>query len=250
MRTSEWIQTGFVSALAVAAWVRPLTPRRRLTVTLLAAGTIVAVALACFSKSILAPVQVSILRDWLPVPLALVPYWQTGQFFVGPNKKIQAWLVKTDRWVEQLASRTGWSFGRITRLTMEWAYMLCYPLVPLGLAVLYLAGLRRDASTYWFLVLVPTYLCYAITPFVLRFRRAASKWARVRGRPRAAFSICGFCGTEVYKQSHFPADTLLRRWAYPWYFCTTFRPPEQFSSPSPSGFRLQRLWEGTTTQLT
>jgi membrane-associated phospholipid phosphatase len=49
---------------------------------------------------------------------------------------------------------------------MEWAYMLCYPLVPLALATLYAAGLRRESSIFWFIVLVPTYFCYAITPFV------------------------------------------------------------------------------------
>jgi membrane-associated phospholipid phosphatase len=31
---------------------------------------------------------------------------------------------------------------------------------------LYVAGLRGDVSNFWFVVLVPTYICYAITPFV------------------------------------------------------------------------------------
>jgi membrane-associated phospholipid phosphatase len=166
MRTSEWIQSGFAVIVAVAAWSSPLTARRRITVTLLAGFVIVAVALARLSECILAPFQVSILRDWLPVPLMLVPYWQTGQFFSGPDEKIQAWLVNSDRWLLNRVSRTGFVFGRISRLTMEWAYMLCYPLVPLGLATLDAAGLRRFASVYWFFVLVPTYLCYVITPFV------------------------------------------------------------------------------------
>jgi hypothetical protein len=165
MRPSEWIQAGFATILTIVAWVYPLSVRRRSTITLLAACAIVVVALARLSEDILAPVQASILRDWLPVVLTLIPYWQTGQFFTGPDAKFQAWLVETDRRLFHLASRTGWTFGRIARLTMEWAYMLCYPLVPLGLATLYAAGLRRDANTFWFFVLVPTYFCYAITPF-------------------------------------------------------------------------------------
>ncbi len=165
MRTSEWIQAGFAIILAVAAWAFPLSARRRSATTWLAAGVIFAIVLARLSEYILTPVQASIFRDWLPVPLTLVPYWQTGQFFNGPNEKIQAWLVESDRWLLNFASRTGLTFGRFARLSMEWAYMLCYPLVPLGLATLYAAGLRRDASAYWFFVLVPTYLCYAITPF-------------------------------------------------------------------------------------
>ncbi len=166
MRTSEWIQAGFATILAVAAWIFPLTTRRRSMITLLGGCVLVAVVLARLSEYILAPVQASILRDWLPVPLTLVPYWQTGQFFTGPDKRIQAWLVETDRWLLHFVSRTGWRFGGFARLSMELAYMLCYPLEPLGLAMLYIAGLRQYASTYWFLVLVPTYLCYAITPFV------------------------------------------------------------------------------------
>ena len=166
MRASEWIQAGFATILALVAWISPLTTRRRSAITLLAAVAIVAVALARLSAYVLSPFPSSILRDWLPVPLTLIPYWQTGQFFVGPNKKIQARLVRSDQWLLGLATPTGWKFGRFARLSMEWAYMLCYPLVPLGLGALCAAGLRRNADIFWFLVLVPTYLCYAITPLV------------------------------------------------------------------------------------
>jgi membrane-associated phospholipid phosphatase len=165
MRTSEWIQAGFAVILAVAAWVSPLSARRRSATTWLAAFVIFVIMLARLSEFFLPPVQASILRDWLPVPLTLVPYWQTGQFFNGPNEKIQAWLVKSDRWLLNFLSRPGLTPGRFARVSMEWAYMLCYPLVPLGLATLYAAGLRQHASAYWFFVLVPTYFCYAITPF-------------------------------------------------------------------------------------
>lgn len=166
MRTSEWIQAGFATILAGAAWVWPLTVRRRLTATLLAACAIVVIILARLSEYIFAPSLAPILHDWLPVPLMLVPYWQTGQFFLRPNEKIQAWLMRTDRRLLHIATRTGWTFGPFARLSMEWAYMLCYPLVPLGLWTLCAVGLQREADTFWFLVLVPTYLCYAITPFV------------------------------------------------------------------------------------
>jgi len=172
MRTSEWIQAGFAAILATVAWLCPLTARRRWTISLIAGAAIIAVALARLSEFILTPLQSSILRDWLPVPLMLIPYWQAGQFFVAPNQKIQAWLVESDRRLlgffarTRWASQTGWKFGRFAHLTMEWAYTLCYPLATLGLATLYAAGLRRDAGTFWFFVLVPTYFCYVITPFV------------------------------------------------------------------------------------
>jgi membrane-associated phospholipid phosphatase len=166
MRTSECIQAGFATILALAAWIRPLPAGRRWIVTLLAAFAIVAIAVARFSIHVLPPLQVSIFRDWLPLALMLVPYWQTGQFFLGPNEKIQQRLMEIDQWLFTAAPHMARKSGRFTRLTMEWAYMFCYPLVPLGLAVLYAAGLSRCASAFWFIVLVPTYLCYAITPFV------------------------------------------------------------------------------------
>jgi membrane-associated phospholipid phosphatase len=162
MRTSEWIQAGFATILALAAWVRPLTFRRRFIIALFAAFALLAIALVRSAAHLFGSYYVSILRDWLPVLLMLVPYWQTGQFFVGPNLKIQARLAEIDRWLLHFLPSISATSSRF----MEWAYMFCYPMVPLGLAVLYAAGLRRYTDTYWFIVLVPTYLCYAITPFV------------------------------------------------------------------------------------
>jgi membrane-associated phospholipid phosphatase len=46
------------------------------------------------------------------------------------------------------------------------AYLFCYPLVPLGLLAVYLTGLRDKVESFWVVVLVSTYICYAITPFV------------------------------------------------------------------------------------
>jgi hypothetical protein len=165
MRTSEWIQGGFASAIAISAWLIPLSRQRRQTISLLALFALAGVCLSLASAYLLPPFPSAVLRDWLPVIITLIPYWQTGQFFTGPDKKIQEWLVASDRWLYKLLPRTGWKFSHAMRLTMEWAYSLCYPIVPLGLGVLYVAGLRRTADVYWFMVLVPTYICYAITPF-------------------------------------------------------------------------------------
>ncbi|KAA6462915.1 phosphatase PAP2 family protein [Acidobacteria bacterium AB60] len=163
MRLAEIIQAGFAVILALAAWLFPISDRRRTAVTLLALIAVAAIALVRVAAFVLDPTTESILRDWLPAPLTLIPYWQTGQFFTAPNTRFQAWLLASDRRIFRLAgqSRTPtW-----IRLSIEWAYALCYPLVPLGLAVLYSAGLQRYADTFWFVVLVPTYVCYALTPF-------------------------------------------------------------------------------------
>jgi hypothetical protein len=166
MRNSEWIQAGFAVILALVAWLRPLDARRRTAITIFALVAVTAITLARLSVFVLGPTATSMVRDWLPVPLTLIPYWQTGQFFKGPDEKIQAWLVESDKRIFRFFAGTGFTFGPIARLTMEWAYALCYGLAFFGLVVLYAAGLRSEADTYWALVLTPTYLCYAITPFV------------------------------------------------------------------------------------
>jgi membrane-associated phospholipid phosphatase len=174
MRTSEWIQIVFASVLAVAAWItsltsHPLPLRRRWIVTGLAVIAIVIVELGRFSASFLSPGHLSILRDCLTVALFLVPYWQTGEFFLQPNLKMQNRLLAFDRWLlPGIAAKSGTERTAIGFL-LEVAYLFCYPLVPLGLLAVYMAGLREKVGGFWFVVLVSTYICYAVTPFVPAF---------------------------------------------------------------------------------
>jgi membrane-associated phospholipid phosphatase len=171
MRTSEWIQIGFAVILAVAAWVQalsrhPLPVRRRWNITLLAIVPVFAVELARSTAMFLPPLYVSVLRDWLTVGLFLVPYWQTGQFFQGPNHRIEERLLAFDHWLMPRAAGTSGTSRTGFGLILELSYLFCYPLVPLGLLALYVAGQRDHVSSFWLVVLVATYLCYAITPFV------------------------------------------------------------------------------------
>jgi membrane-associated phospholipid phosphatase len=174
MRTSEWIQIVFASILAVAAWTasltsRPLPLRRRWVVTSLAVIVIMIVEFGRFSAFFLSPGHLSILRDCLTVALFLVPYWQTGEFFLQPNLKIQNRLLAFDRWLlPGIAAKSGTERTAIGFL-LEVAYLFCYPLVPLGLLAVYMAGLREKVGAFWFVVLMSTYICYAVTPFIPAF---------------------------------------------------------------------------------
>jgi len=171
MRSSEWIQIGFAVILALAAWVQalsrhPLPVRRRWNITLLAVVPIAAVTVARSTAIFLPPLSVSVLRDWLTVALFLVPYWQTGQFFQGPNHRIEERLLAFDhRWMPRTAGTSGTARTGLG-LMLELSYLFCYPLVPLGLLALFFAGQRDHVASFWLVVLVATYLCYAITPFV------------------------------------------------------------------------------------
>src|SRR5262245_11339061 len=110
MRISEWIQGGFPIVLALAAWISPraLPLRRRWTITALAVVAVVAIAVALSVCSHLQADTASIVRDWLPVPLFLIPYWQAGQFFVRPNAAIERRLLAIDeRLLPDIANKAG-----------------------------------------------------------------------------------------------------------------------------------------------
>jgi membrane-associated phospholipid phosphatase len=174
VRTSEWIQIGFALVFAVAAWgtaltSRPIPVRRRWIVTAFAAFAIAAVAVTHLLTPVLSRNQFLIVLDFLTVAIFLVPYWQTGQFFLAPNPRIQSRLEAFDRrLLPNVSTRSGTERNSIGFI-LEMAYLSCYPLVPLGLVAVYAAGLRNKIDGFWLVLLVSTYLCYAITPFVPAF---------------------------------------------------------------------------------
>lgn len=49
---------------------------------------------------------------------------------------------------------------------VELSYLLCYPLVPLGFACLYLSGLRTEADRFWTAVLLAVFPCYGALPWL------------------------------------------------------------------------------------
>jgi membrane-associated phospholipid phosphatase len=170
MRVAEWIQLTFVLLVTVAAWIRPvdLARERQLKVAALAAGAITTILAVRFTIPFFSTPSSSVVRDWLPAALLLVPYWQIGQFFRGPNQNLQKRLAALDRFLFAIPIHhpARKRLGTALALYLELAYLIAYPLIPLGLAVLYSAGLRHRADQYWAAVLLATYVCLAVTPFV------------------------------------------------------------------------------------
>lgn len=171
MRTSEWIQGGFAVFFCLAAWMtvftsRPLPLRRRWVVTGLAASAVATLALTqlCVRRM---PRDLSlVLLDLVTMILFLVPYWQTGQFFMGPNEKMQNRLLAFDRRLMPDVSAKSGTERNPFGVLLEMAYLSCYPLVPLAVLAVYAAGLRSRIDGFWLVLLVATYLCYATTPLV------------------------------------------------------------------------------------
>lgn len=162
------IQAAIVSLLALAAWLSTLSRRRKLRVTALALIAIGAIALAQLSHRTLHAQLSSLLDDWLPAALLLIPYWQVGQFVTTSNPRMESRFVAFDRaFFQSLGMRPGKvPISAALGMCLETAYLMVYPLIPLGLASLYLAGLKRYANYYWIVVLTSTYVCLAITPFI------------------------------------------------------------------------------------
>jgi hypothetical protein len=105
-----------------------------------------------------------VIRDWLPAPLMLFAYWQGGVLFRFPNQKLQQLLINFDqkRFINAILKI---GFVKFLNSYFELAYLLCYPLVPMGLAVLYCMKMQQTSDFYWTNVLLPTYFCHAMVPF-------------------------------------------------------------------------------------
>ena len=167
MRAPDWLNLLFFSLFMVLAWLLPLARGQRARVmTIGAAGTGLIFAVHAAERVLAAP-AVSVIRNWLPAPLTLMVYWQAGQFSRPPNERLQTWLLRLEH--ELLGAVLGHRASKWRHRWMaeylEFAYLFCYPLVPLGVGALYLLHLGRFADQYWNLVLPSTYLCYALLPF-------------------------------------------------------------------------------------
>jgi hypothetical protein len=108
LRIAECIQLVFVCVLVLASQLRPLNRIRRLRVALLAFVAIALIAAARFSARWISPLASSILRDWLPAALMLVPYWQVGQFFTKSDPATEARLTNFDRVFFRSLLSPGW----------------------------------------------------------------------------------------------------------------------------------------------
>jgi membrane-associated phospholipid phosphatase len=129
------------------------------------------------------------LRDWFPALLMLLAYRESGLFIkADPAHRLDHLFILWDqtmlhrRWVEELLN----SCAPWLQHYLELCYLLCYPLVPLGFAALYLmrpaAAVQRERGSlgtdvyhhplhrtvmfdkFWTAVLLATLFCYAVYP--------------------------------------------------------------------------------------
>jgi len=167
MRKAEWINLAAFSFFTIGSLLRRLTGQRRIAIVSIGAIGLTLLTAAQFADHVVSSFSSFIIRDWLPVILMPMVYWQAGCFSTTINQNFQATLQRLDQkllggWMPRLTAKRSY---RWIAVSLELAYLSCYVLVPLGLAVLYLAGAQRHADEYWLVVLSATYPCYAFTAF-------------------------------------------------------------------------------------
>jgi len=160
MRASEFVNLAYFALLTALALIWKFSRQSRGKAVLIGLAGLLLNGLAAASNN-------SVLRDWMPVALMPIAYWQSGCFFQQANPKLQAVFERSEEQFAKLlhVNVAEWAQTRLGTL-LELAYVLCYPVVPLGAAALQLAGLSDHADSYWTVVLLSTYPCYALLPFI------------------------------------------------------------------------------------
>jgi membrane-associated phospholipid phosphatase len=193
LRVAEKVVLGFLAYALLASLAFPLSLRQRVILAglnLLAAGALLALGrLGQETRSkFLAAV-----RDWFPAVLILVAYRESGLFLTpDPTHRLDYLFIRWDR----VLLESPLVLSVLTLLSpwlqryLEFAYLLCYPLVPLGLGALYVARASRQQPVpslpprqpesgsrhglqsaermldhFWTSVLLAVLTCYVLFPF-------------------------------------------------------------------------------------
>ena len=166
LRRSEWICVGYFVYIALLSFFIRVPLRRRWLVAMNAA-LVTALFLLPSAAELASGWCVSTLRDWLPIPLILLGYHESGRLtFPRADGSFEKAFL---RWDEYLF-RTGLfhfvkgSFPRWFDAVLEFSYLQCYVIVPSGIAVLYLAKQSNLADQYWSVVLPAVFAAYGLTP--------------------------------------------------------------------------------------
>ncbi len=163
--TSEWVVCGFFAYLVVLSRVRPLAAARRRRVVVV--GVVCIALLVLLSRLRPSPPR-ELLREWLPAVYLLQGYWLCGVFYRRPMPGIERRLLAVDTWLfgggwlGRLVART----PRVVCSCFELAYLLAYPLVPVGFGLFTALGQQARADDFWTAALVASFACYGLLPWI------------------------------------------------------------------------------------
>ena len=148
MCTSELVNLAYFFLFTSLALMWALPSRAR-TKAVWIGGAGVGLTVASAAAQWLMPYAANVLRDWLPVLLMPLAYWQSGCFFQKANPKLQAAFEDSER---RILKGLRIDLTQLVRTRagglLELAYVFCYPVVPLGLTSLYVSGFRNASSAF------------------------------------------------------------------------------------------------------
>jgi membrane-associated phospholipid phosphatase len=167
----------YISIAAVAFNI----PGRELSIILILNAVTFAALLALRRNRERAP-WIDAAADMFPVLLILVAYRESGLLLTpDPTHHLDYIFIQWDRGLLHIAAVQALLRAGTPGLQhyLEFAYLLCYPLVPLGLAAIHFAAPRTSLRSlaearahhaiamddYWATVLIATLFCYAVYPF-------------------------------------------------------------------------------------
>ena len=121
----------------------------------------------------------------MPLVYLLIGYWLPALIVREPNVRFEQRLLDVDRRLfgpDGLA-RLERSAPRAVIEYLELAYLLCYAVVPAGYACLVVAGHGGDAiDRFWSIVLLASFLCYGLLPWIPTRAPRAIEQSRGAGR--------------------------------------------------------------------
>jgi hypothetical protein len=163
--TYEWIAIAYFLYLGgTAALIPSLTPIRRARVISSAFAVIVTIGMVAAIDT----QGTRTVRPWLPLLYLVAAYRLPLHLVYGVNDKFERMLVDSELGSLGVPLRTfRMRAPRIVLDCLEFAYLFCYPLIPLGFLTLAAAGRTVfDGDRFWTTVLGATLPCYATLPWL------------------------------------------------------------------------------------
>jgi len=157
LRPPEWIALGFFVYLAVATFFARAEVRyRRVGLLLASVGStfVIRATMMAFDSRI---------RDWLSAGDLVLAYWLPALIAPTPDVRWERRFLALDhRWLGRDLARRAEQMPRVLAGLFEFSYLFCYPMVPLGFAILFFSGFRADADRFWTAVLLAALPCYGL----------------------------------------------------------------------------------------
>jgi membrane-associated phospholipid phosphatase len=105
----------------------------------------------------------------MPLLYLLAGYWLPGLLVREPDLRFERRLLDADRWLFGPHGLARFEQGapRVLIEYLEMAYLLCYAVVPAGYVCLLLGSYGPDAiDKFWTVVLLASFACYGVLPWL------------------------------------------------------------------------------------